>query len=349
MAMTIALDVNEKESDGECSSGWSSWSCLTTRKISLKHALYACVMLFCIFTQASRLAFTAPARVAAAAPRLDVQIVYNAFINLKRNDWLDVITLQLQGIVSNGLADHASQIYVCLSTEYANETDVGTALVLRTAVDQVIKIIPKARVEATILNRFEYPGIRRVWDISNKLSEGEAKETVLLYFHSKGMFNTKEKGSRDKIERLLSSTVIDAWTTVLHRFAEIPTLNKAGYAASEQGFIWLNFWFARASYLQMLVNPVITDNRYYYEDWLGRVDKKKLWPKLWQIEFPLAHTSENSSAGLESPNELGDFSGGAKDCLSLCKPNLPIGTHFTSKTVWRCKPRNNWLTSLWAG
>jgi len=292
-------------------------------------------------------------------------IVYNAFINTKRRDWLSVIALQIDGLVTNGVAVKAKDIYVCISTEFANETDLATAGNLLLVQELLAKWIPKAKIQASMMNRYEYPGIRRVWDVSRRLDDVTARNTVILYFHSKGMFNSKstnlvytfngKPAYKDEIERRLFSSVIDNWGYVLDQFQKIKTLNKAGYAASPEGWIWLNFWFARASYIQKLVPPIISDNRYYYEDWLVRFDKNVGWPRVWSMEFPETHKSiSNSDGKVEqgSDLEVGYFGSSSADCLSLCKPRLPLGINFTKQSLWKfCKPswKDNFNVLLGSG
>lgn len=279
----------------------------------------------------------------------NIVIVYNAFINTKRADWLSVISLQVEGLISNGLAARANEIYVCVSTEFANETDSTTAANLYTVKRLLDLRMPKARVMATMMNRYEYPGIKHAWDISRRLTPSAARNTIVLYFHTKGMFNSKTKlaytyngqvAYKDDIERRVFAAVIDNWNYVLEKFGKHLELNKAGYGASKEGFIWLNFWFARASYLQTLVVPVISDNRYYYEYWLGRLDRAAIWPALWSMEFPETHKSMNiSKVEQGSDIEVGYFGSSSKDCLSLCKPGLPIGTNFSKHSIWKyCRP-----------
>lgn len=282
--------------------------------------------------------------------RIEIIIVYNTFINLKRADWLSVISLQMEGLISNGLAARAKEIYVCVSTEFTNESDSAAAANLHTVKRLFDQRIPKARIMATMMNRYEYPGIKQAWDVGKRITHPiAARNTVVLYFHSKGMFNSKTKlayvydgkpAYKDEIERRLFATVIDNWNYVLEKMALHPELNKAGYAASPDGYIWLNFWFARASYLQTLVTPVISDNRYYYEDWLARLDVDAKWPALWSIEFPETHKSiRHGKVEQGSELENGYFGSNARDCLTLCKPRLPIGTNFTKNSIWKfCRP-----------
>ena len=267
----------------------------------------------------------------------DIQIVYNAFINDKRDNWMVLIANQLKSLKSTGLAGAATQVYVCLSTHGANETNMHVASQVSMAAKMIRSIIPSARIEATIANEFEYPGISRVWKIGQQTDAHVANDTVVLYFHSKGMFNGPEKDTTVvPMERLLFHTVIKNWRDILIRFQD-RRLNKAGFAAAKSGCMWYNFWWARISYIQNLVPPIKTSQRYYYEDWLSRIDPLFLWPKLWSLNF-------------ETKEERG-IASGHSDCLSLLKPNLPIGVYFSPDAVIRetrlmlDKYKNCWLCS----
>jgi hypothetical protein len=43
-----------------------------------------------------------------------------------------------------------------------------------------------------------------------------------------------------------------------------------GISCGGNGWIWYNFWWARSSHIACLEQPIITERRHYYEDWLGR-------------------------------------------------------------------------------
>jgi len=302
-----------------------------SKKLSYLLSVFSSLLLFCLaFWLYSSLGGGKLDQVIPATTkeedRFDVQIVYSTFVNLKRPDWLHVISLQLNNLVSNGLAQRASQIYVCISTEMANSSSMETAKVLRRAQQHITNILPNARIEATLANKYEFPGIRKVWDLSQRLSGREARETIFLYFHSKGMFNSPDKSSsRDFHERMLFRTVIDPWKSILPRFVQHETLNKAGYAASSAGFIWYNFWWVRASYAQNLVCPIVSKRRHYYEVWLALLDSNlKHWPKMHAINFEIAN---QELANFTRARDL-VVGAGPSDCLSLCKDGVPLGMYW---------------------
>jgi hypothetical protein len=82
----------------------------------------------------------------------------------KRHDWLSVIAFNIDGMVTNGIAFVAKAIVtisVCISTEFAKESDRATVGNLLLAQELLIEI-PKAKLLATMVNHYEYLGIIRV-------------------------------------------------------------------------------------------------------------------------------------------------------------------------------------------
>jgi hypothetical protein len=39
---------------------------------------------------------------------------------------------------------------------------------------------------------------------------------------------------------------------------------------NEVGSVWYNFYYVRGTYLSTVEQPIITERRHYYEDWVGR-------------------------------------------------------------------------------
>eukprot|EP01038_Epipyxis_sp_PR26KG_P007276 gene7276-9918_t len=132
-----------------------------------------------------------------------------------------------------------------------------------------------------------------------------------------GNFTEKQ----DAIERILYDTVIDPWIDILDKFQKNPQLHKAGYGCSPAGWVWFNFMWVRASYyLHHVVCPVITPRRHYYEDWIARKTNRIL-PKIDHITF-------------NNHEEIGEFTSSSRDCLSLCRKNIPIGAKFEVFDTW---------------
>lgn len=116
-------------------------------------------------------------------------------------------------------------------------------------------------------NMFEYPGIKKVYDISKKIN---SSTNIILYFHSKGITRYDNYKPQEFYEKMLND--INLIENIFNKF---PSINKIGDRCGGNGWCWYNFWFARSSYIANLVEPIITERRHYYEDWLGRLKTGK--------------------------------------------------------------------------
>jgi hypothetical protein len=244
-------------------------------------------------------------------------VVYNCFINFNRPKWNALIEAQIKDMVHSNLIRRATGVHIAISGDYTEPTNETVASALESTVSMMKKNIPNVVVDVTMENRFEYPGIRAVWDIAHEkhLSESNANSTYILYFHTKGMFNHNPKtlinGVRTPFEKHLFETVVEKWAKAAEILDEKPHINKVGYAVAPNGFMWFNFWWARASYIRRLTQPVINmKNRFYYEGWLCMLEKdKKMWPQ--DIRVEIVSHDENLSYGQPS---------GPADCAALCLP-----------------------------
>lgn len=191
-----------------------------------------------------------------------ITIVYYAFIN-PDNHWEIIISDQLIHLNACGLLDIA-EIYIHVT---------GPEQYHEYAINVIESIIPQATIYLSIENQYEYPGIHLVWSLAN-----EKPDNIFLYFHSKGMsYYTTE---RREDERRIFQEVILQWERVLSIFRDFsvndPIINKVGFGSSEDGFMWFNFWWARGSYLIECEEPIISDNRWYYEVWVANKLPDKL-------------------------------------------------------------------------
>jgi hypothetical protein len=197
---------------------------------------------------------------------LRLSVVYFSVVNPNR-DWKRFFDEQLGQLVSSRLTVRAS-IEVILSSMDANEVTSDSLRLLQQARAHVHKTIPTATVTLAGSNHFEYPGIRRVWELA--VSDADPENHVIVYFHGKSMVNHGADGlARSELNKHLMDTVIYPWNDVLQAFASNSTLQTAGYAIGDKGNAWFNFWWARSSYLARLVEPKLTRDRYYFEHWLS--------------------------------------------------------------------------------
>lgn len=180
-----------------------------------------------------------------------VTVIYFCSINDKV-DWQSILSGQLMQLRTIGI-DEIADIYIHICGQNYN---------LDLAIRLISEIVPSAIVSSTTHNQFEYPAISLVWKLAR-----ESPDRIYLYFHSKGMFSGNAGLMQQK--KLFKSTIA-SWRKVLNLFENHENVNKIGLAASETGWIWFNFWWARGTYIAGCEEPKITDNRYYYEEWLYR-------------------------------------------------------------------------------
>jgi hypothetical protein len=131
------------------------------------------------------------------------------------------------------------------------------------------RFCPTAEVTVTTENLFEYPAIRKVWDVAKA---NPSTQDLIFYFHSKGVTHTKTYAPHAQANYMNLFEV----PRILEVFGTFPRVDKAGYFSSTAGWVWYNFWVARGSYLSTVEKPTITARRHYYEDLLCRVPKINL-------------------------------------------------------------------------
>jgi hypothetical protein len=194
-----------------------------------------------------------------SGPPLHINIVY--FINIYvQPKYLYMFQSQMEEIRDTGLVDACDNFSIVVS---------GPAELHQTITIQGKQLIPKAEVFCSEGNLYEYPGIKKVWDMAHTAPA----DGVTLYFHSKGITHVKnpsKNSCRTRDERNIFSKVIGNWRNVLPLFGMFPSINKIGMACPEQGCVWFNYWWARNSYLSKCEDPIITTRRHYYEDWSHR-------------------------------------------------------------------------------
>jgi len=203
--------------------------------------------------------------------QMRVHVVY--FGHLFKDLWRDLISLQLAELEEFGLAEFATSIHVVLTRTHSD--DVVDWAVLNQGKDLVLKTIPNAKVYLYNKNTFEYHGIRQVWSLAHSLANSSnLGADVILYFHTKSMVNNRpgEAQARSEMNLKLTNAVIKPWRSIIHRFSIDPSIDRAGYVVAGHGWVWYNFFWARASYLRRLVRPLENPNRLYYEGWLGKID-----------------------------------------------------------------------------
>lgn len=222
----------------------------------------------------SRLADWQPLRIRFGAPfeiQLNIEpitaqtktrIVYfiNCYIN---KNYIYLFTRQMQDLATTGLLENTAATLYVVSSGIAHDKAV-----LQQELRRIFPAEKKIIQEHTEQNLYEYPGIRKVWELGR-----QDTDAFILYFHARGISRIKLgrfRRNRQPLEKRLFRRVIGEWRQNLLWLTAMPSADKIGISQGGNGWIWFNFWWARASYIGHLEEPQQTDRRHYYEDWLGR-------------------------------------------------------------------------------
>ena len=194
-----------------------------------------------------------------ARPKFDSinLIVYHVYCV---NNYLEIVEKQLDRLKTSGLYDWCDKIELtCVNTEGIFE-DIET----------LIKDLTKVNLNKFVSNNYEYEGIKKVWEYSQKY------EGKVLYFHSKGVSNQyKNTKSQEKSEwktkgvswwkEAMEYFLIDSYKDCLQ---VLDNYDQCGLTINN-GWWWGNFWWSNLSWIYSNPEPNNGD-RWYFEAWLNR-------------------------------------------------------------------------------
>ena len=191
-----------------------------------------------------------------------ISIIYYAY--LKKDRWPYIVLPQMEDLIKNELLQHAVNMHICLSGDPEDVAEAETKIK-----DILVDSRNKIHFHHTYENLFEYPGLKKLYDeaISHP-------EYIFLYFHSKGMVFHEANTQRNEDEKVLFKTVIDAWQQVIPKFNK-KDVHKVTFGCSESGVAYYNFFWVRGKYFQRCKSPEKTNDRYYYENYLGECSSDK--------------------------------------------------------------------------
>jgi len=186
-----------------------------------------------------------------------INIVYSANLYANPTHGVQLIRQQLKDLINTGLVD-VSTLHIVLSMPRHRVPNVRERIYsLFSGHQRVLFHINNEDCD-------QYPGLQLVYSMS--VVNQYFSSSYVLYFHSKGM--AEYRGKRQYAEKALHKTVIQPWKMVLEIFEKHPTIDKIGSSFSQNGCVWFNYWWARASYLAKLEPPSKTTN---HEEWLSYV------------------------------------------------------------------------------
>jgi hypothetical protein len=191
---------------------------------------------------------------------IKIKIVY--FVYLKPNEWEPTVLEQLNSLKSSGLYDDADEIYVSVCS---NDTDLKRFKQHLWSKFKKISIINLFQT-----NAYEYPGFKAIWDLSQQ------EESLILYFHTKGMTSDKKYPERANLRKFLFEKTISNYKEYITEFKNNKDLDIGCIFPSEFGFSWFNFFWVRSTYVNKhLPQPQPNSNRYYWERYIGSENSTK--------------------------------------------------------------------------
>ena len=124
---------------------------------------------------------------------------------------------------------------------------------------------------------YEHQGIRALW--SEALTSND--EDILFYAHSKSLskINRTKEVSHDS--KACSEIILRNSDIIISLLNTFESVEKVGISQAigrkgEWGWMWHNFYAAKAKYLKNRPKPLLSDDRFYYESWLaGRKNFEK--------------------------------------------------------------------------
>lgn len=187
-------------------------------------------------------------------------------------NYKEIVRSQIKRLRDSGLYEWCDVIEVsCIDTSEKYED-----------IDRIFEGMDKVKLFKTPRNNFEYWGIKKVWDLSQKY-DGQ-----VLYFHTKGVANKYTNLKTNEVNdwksygveywrEMLEYYLIDNFKECLNR---LENYDSCGVTCND-GWFWGNFWWSNFSYVRKNSEPSHGD-RWYFEAWLnhGRLSNNYEFYKL---------------------------------------------------------------------
>ena len=187
---------------------------------------------------------------------MKIKIVYFAY--LITDKWLPIVEEQLDSLKSLELYNESSNIYMTVISD-----DNQLTILKNLLADKYSKVEIKNVFQDNV---YEYPGLKTIYQIAD-----DDDATLLIYFHSKGMTSNQHE-----TRQYLFKYTFENYKDYLKEFENNKHLEVAGAIPHENGFIFFNFFWARSSYVRNYCEkPIVSDNRYIWEVWIGSEFSRK--------------------------------------------------------------------------
>jgi hypothetical protein len=248
-----------------------------TSVLMLRMLLVALLLIRPSLQQNATEAVVRAGNVSSSCPAYAITVVHNAFV-WPAHDWRVIFGGQLRDLRDSRICQCAA-VHIVISAPHASKEHDHPKMegLLAEARILVYSIIPRkvaasragAIVSTVHENTYEHPGLHLLWLLAQSLSAEEAAKHVFLYFHTKGMVFRNPQGTRVAQELYMVDRTIRPWRDVVDIFQGNETVTRIGLWPSREGWMWMNFFWVRASYVVLLEEPRRTTWRYYFEHWLS--------------------------------------------------------------------------------
>lgn len=183
-------------------------------------------------------------------------VVYHVYCT---GNWKSIVSQQLNRLHRSGLYEAANILCVTIN-DPNKEFD-----------PEIFSVYPKFSIVHRSDNHYEYPGIKRVYDLAK-----EHENMKVLYFHAKGVSNTYKKLGSKEVS-VMKTKNISAWRECLEYFVidrwkdcvrKLDSHDSVGVTCIN-GWFWGNFWWSQSSHLRRREEPSEGLTRWGYEAWLS--------------------------------------------------------------------------------
>jgi hypothetical protein len=174
-------------------------------------------------------------------------------------NYVELVTQQLNRLKTSGLYNWCDKLEItCTNTE----GDFSK-------IEELIKDLSKANLQKQTVNFYEWEGVSKVWDYSQK------HDGKVFYFHTKGVSNTyvnlesnqlsdKKKKGIGWWKEIMEYYLIDNYKDCIEK---LDSYNQCG-VTNNNNWWWGNFWWSNLQWIRFNPEPVRGD-RWYYEAWLN--------------------------------------------------------------------------------
>ena len=194
-----------------------------------------------------------------------IKVVY--FINADiSNCYLKVMSDQLDNLLTSKIfnSSNIKLFFIIICSDLKKRKNIKNLIYFK----KVKKYID-FEIEFSSDKHKEFEGINKVWNLSKIKSN---HNDLIIYFHAKGISYMQNKFLyiRQPLEKFIFKLLIGKWEQNIGLINRFNSIYKLGTLSGGNGWLWFNFWIAKASYISNLEKPVKRNRACYYEDWLGR-------------------------------------------------------------------------------